>query len=254
MTQDQDKFRSAFIAYLDNPSNDNKIKLNEASKAIYSAAVAAVQKKKKDIDVDDINTEITNLINEAIKDIYISKKKLEALKKTIWKLPKEECMFATVLTDVTGTLEGIGEDDSQPQKSRIVSEKHYKAFATIYSIKADGDRIVKIDKEAGQAAIDLSEKLLSITSKIQQANKLEEDDTQNIAQAYTDAKNHGIEKHRGSEIKNKFHNFCRIISCIFLVPIAVYAYQGSLWAKTKTQKDVENSQDTVNEFQQSFQK
>lgn len=47
MTQDQDKFRSAFIAYLDNPSNDNKIKLNEASKAIYSAAVAAVQKRKR---------------------------------------------------------------------------------------------------------------------------------------------------------------------------------------------------------------
>ncbi|HHF7365702.1 TPA: hypothetical protein ACPSKY_000803 [Legionella bozemanae] len=249
MSPVQEKFRHAFVAYLDDPSSKNKQELSTICGEIYKEADENVRKNSKEVGSDEGNQEVEALVKEAIKDIYITEKQKQAINAFLDKMArkdKEKAMpIDTVLTAATGIL---GEE------KRIISEKHYKVFAAIYSIKSDGHRIIKMNHEAGQAAIDLSEKLLSITSKIQQANKLEEGDQQTITKAYEEAKGHGIEKHRGNEIKNKFHNFCRALSCIFIVPIAVYAYQGSLWAKTKTQKDVENSQDAINEFQQSFQK
>lgn len=252
MSPAQERLRNSFIAYLDNPSSANKRELKEASNDIYAFAASAAAQNEF-ADVDDLNTEVTRLTNEAIKDIYISQKKLDSLRRTLDNLPKDEIRFATVLNDIAGTLEGIGDEDEQ-LKSRVVSDQHYKAFAAVYSIQADGQRIQKVDAQAGKAAIELSNTLLTITSRIQEKNKLEQSDSKEISEAYMNAKGQGIENHRGSEIKNKFHNFCRALSCIFIVPIALYVKQGSLWAKTKTQSDVDSSEEALNKYQESFKK
>ncbi|AWN75328.1 hypothetical protein LEAN103870_02000 [Legionella anisa] len=253
-------FRCAFLEYLLDPSWKNKKELRRVSIELYYSAAKTAKEKKQDADIDDINTEISTSINEAIKNIYISQKQLDALLSINLNLPKIEAAFGTVLSALTGTLQGIADDDEegikQEENSRIVNDKHYKAFAAIYPIELDGHRITKEDSTAGQAALTLSETLLSITAKIHNADKLEESDTRDINQAYEKAKGQGIENHRGFNFKEKFYNFCRAVSCIFILPIGYYVHQGSLWTtvKTKTQEDVDKSQEAIGEYQQSLKK
>ncbi|MGM9452575.1 hypothetical protein ACTAZI_04480 [Legionella bozemanae] len=262
MTAAKTNFRCALLNYLLDPSSKNKKELKSASSKLYfeaadeakQLALEKAQKSNKEatlddieIDIDKINTQITAFVETAIENIYINEKKLQALQKILDGLSKEEAVFCTVLTDLTETLK---------DKNRVVSNDRYQVFATIYPIELDGHRIKKDDSNASEAALTLSRKLLSVTSRIHTKNKLEQNDTKEIESAYKEAKGHGIENHRGANFKGKFYNFCRALSCVFLVPIAYYAHKGTVWTttKTKTQKDVENSQDAINEFQQSFQK
>ncbi|STY30526.1 Uncharacterised protein [Legionella wadsworthii] len=250
--------RCALIKYLLDPSSQNLKELRrtcmelhtEALKEIAQLALEKAQKTRKEarlgdmdveVDNDKINIKIDELVGPAIEGIFVTRDQLEALKIIMDNLPKMDVKFGIVLTILNQQLE-----------KQIASDDHYKAFAAIYPIELDAHRIKKDDKQAGRAAITLSRKLLKITSRISQANQLTQIDEKSITQAYADAQGHGIEKHRG--FKEKFFNFCRILSCIYPPNYFHYKSQPSFWTtvKTKTQEDIDKSQEALDIFQQSF--
>ena len=95
---------------------------------------------------------------------------------------------------------------------------------------------------AGVAALSLSEVLLETTLHLFNGTIKEPKAKHQYTRAFSEAKNKGIESHRG--LKEHVYNFFRLLSCILVVPIFFYAKQGTLWtkAKTKTQEDVEKAQ------------
>ncbi|HIF0223557.1 TPA: hypothetical protein ACXYKD_000456 [Legionella anisa] len=242
-------FRCAFLKYLLDPSNDHKKELITACNTLYDLAQEKAMEGSKDVCADEGCEEVDTLVKQTIKGLCITKKQIQAIqafKEQLAEKSKEKAIkMDTVLTAATETLK---------EEERIISDEHYKAFSSIYPLELDGHRIIKKDPTAGQATLTLSEKLMEITLNVCNKNNLDEHDKVKYTQAYAAAKNQGIENHRGA--KEKFQNFCIAVSCIFIFPIFIYASQDSFWstAKTKTQEDVENSQDAINEFQQSFQK
>lgn len=239
---EKENFRYVFLEYLLNPSNKNKNELSKACVDIYNLAFEQAKEKSKDVGADEGNEEVDTLIKEAVKDICITEGQKSNIINFAQTMPKEKAIFIeTVLISTSGTL---------TEEKRIISDNHYKAFASIYPIELDGLRIK--DTEASKAALTLSSDLMKITRDVSIKNKLEEQDIINYTDAYAKVKNHGIEKHRG--LKEKFHNFCIAVSCLFIFPIFIYSNQNSFWSttKTKTQTDVDNSFNSIQEFKKSF--
>ncbi|HHT0592971.1 TPA: hypothetical protein ACTXXA_000063 [Legionella anisa] len=205
--------------------------------------------RPKGFGADEGCEEVDTLVKQAIKGLRITEEQINAIgafkDQLVGKSKEKAIKMDTVLTAATETLR---------EEKRIITDEHYKAFSSIYPLELDGHRIIKNDPKAGQATLTLSEKLMKITLSVCNKNNLDENDKSKYTEAYAAAKNQGIENHRGA--KEKFQNFCIAVSCVFIFPIFIYASQDSFWstAKTKTQEDVENSQDAINEFQQSFQK
>ncbi|VEB39512.1 Uncharacterised protein [Legionella cherrii] len=242
----QIELRSAFLKYLLEP-NKNETALKKASFALCGHAISTGKRKakkdSKEFGVDEINTVLEPLVIEAVKGICITQEQLVAIqnfKESLFtKNRVEAATFDSVFDPLIETL---------ASDKRIVDNKYHHTFAAIYPIELDGYRIKEKDKEAGQAALTLSKSLMDITLGICKKDSAEQHDKDKYEQAYINAEGHGIDKHRG--FKEKFYNFCRILSCVFIKPYFHYKAQPSFWTtvKTKTQEDIDKSHETINAF------
>ena len=254
-TQQIQDFRCAFLKYLLEPSEKRQSALIESCIELGNLTCLIAKQKagSKKIGTDEINEELEPLVQEAIKDICITTAQSEVIQDFRDKLLKNNRNKAfkvdSVLAPAIQTLK---------DENRVVDNKHQKVFATIYPIELDGHRLKKswfeASQHAGEAALTLSQKLMQTTLGVCKKDQIEESDARAYAQAYEDAKGHGIEKHRG--LKEKFYNFCRALSCVLVVPYFHYSSQPSFWttAKTTTQEDVDKSHEAIENYQKSFQK
>ncbi len=247
----QEAFRRAFLKYLLDPDKNESVFIDACIELFNSAHSTAKKNAKGKIGTDEIYAEIEPLVKEAIRGICITETQSENIQQIqsneFMKNKEKAFLLDSVLEPVIATLK---------EEERIVDNKHQKVFAALYPIELDGLRLknswFEPSRKAGDAALVLSKSLMHTTLGVCKKDSLVETDQAEYAQAYKNAEGHGIDKHRG--LKEKFQNFCIALSCVFIFPIFIYASQDSFWstAKTKTQEDVDNSHDVINEYKQSF--
>ncbi len=213
----QEKFRTSLLSFIVDQNKKTEESLYEACLGLAEVATYTMDSiTNEELGSDEVLTPLSNIVNNAIKDIEISREteeKLRALQNKFFNRSKkcqnigvDSCIEAVITyfdpdqTQITQSPSHPGSQLTSSEKkseSRIITETHENILKAIYPIEIDGYRLKKTGYEsAGNCALKISGNLTVATNKYFDALGQENSLT-------TDLKQSNSENGEGNSIKAK---------------------------------------------------